>query len=65
MSCRSTFTSHDSTQRDGVCVAITCPYCAKDILTSMYDEGVQWRQSKNHVVARALEEGKLLYERPA
>ncbi len=37
---------------------------AKDILVYSRDEVVYWRNSLNNVVARALREGKVLYERP-
>jgi predicted nucleotidyltransferase len=37
---------------------------AKDILVYSRDEVVYWRSSLNNVVARALREGKVLYERP-
>ncbi len=36
----------------------------KDILVYSRDEVEYWRGSLNHVLARALREGKLLYERP-
>jgi predicted nucleotidyltransferase len=36
---------------------------AKDILLFSRSEVERWRNSINHVVARALREGKLLYER--
>jgi predicted nucleotidyltransferase len=36
---------------------------SQDILVYTPDEVEEWRQSKNHVIARALREGKLLYER--
>ena len=35
-----------------------------DILLYARDEVDYWRDSLNHVVARALREGKVLYERP-
>ncbi|MEO5372001.1 MAG: nucleotidyltransferase domain-containing protein [Magnetococcus sp. DMHC-1] len=37
---------------------------SKDILVYSQDEVRQWRSSLNHVVAIALREGQLLYERP-
>ena len=37
---------------------------AKDILLYSHDEVEEWRASINHVIARALREGKVLYERP-
>ena len=37
---------------------------AKDILVYSRDEVEYWRNSLNHVLARALREGKVLYERP-
>jgi uncharacterized protein len=37
---------------------------AKDILVYSRDEVAYWRSSLNNVVARALREGKVLYERP-
>ncbi len=37
---------------------------AKDILVYSRDEVEYWRHSLNNVVARALREGKVLYERP-
>ena len=36
----------------------------KDILVYSRDEVDYWRHSLNHVLARALREGKVLYERP-
>jgi len=36
---------------------------SQDILVYTPDEVEEWRQCKNHVIARALREGKLLYER--
>jgi len=37
---------------------------AKDILLYSRDEVEYWRDSLNNVVARALREGRVLYERP-
>ena len=36
----------------------------KDILVYSLEEANRWRGSLNHVLARALREGKVLYERP-
>ncbi len=36
----------------------------KDILVYSRDDVEYWRDSLNHVLARALREGKVLYERP-
>ena len=36
----------------------------KDILVYSRDEADYWHDSLNHVLARALREGKVLYERP-
>ena len=36
----------------------------KDILVYSLDEAERWRGSLNHVLARALREGRVLYERP-
>ena len=36
----------------------------KDILVYSRDEVASWRDSLNHVLAQALREGKVLYERP-
>jgi uncharacterized protein len=36
---------------------------SQDILVYTPEEVEEWRQTKNHVMARALREGKLLYER--
>ena len=36
----------------------------KDILVYSPEEVEKWRQTTNHVVARAIREGKVLYERP-
>ena len=36
----------------------------KDILVYSRDDVDYWRDSLNHVLARALREGKVLYERP-
>ena len=36
----------------------------KDILVYSRDEFEKWEDSVNHVVAHAVKEGKLLYERP-
>lgn len=35
-----------------------------DLLIYSRDEVTYWRDSRNHVLARALREGKVLYERP-
>ena len=35
-----------------------------DVLVYTHDEVDYWRDSLNHVLARALREGKVLYERP-
>ena len=35
-----------------------------DLLVYSSDEVAYWRDSRNHVLARALREGKVLYERP-
>ena len=35
-----------------------------DLLVYSCDEVAYWRDSRNHVLARALREGKVLYERP-
>ena len=40
-----------------------CGVC-KDILVYGRDEVDYWRDSLNHVLARVLREGKVLYERP-
>ena len=37
---------------------------AADVLVYSRDEVEYWRDSLNHVLARALREGKVLYERP-
>lgn len=37
---------------------------AKDILVCSREEAEYWRDSLNHVVAQALREGEVLYERP-
>lgn len=37
---------------------------SKDILVYSLDEADYWRDSLNHVLARALREGEMLYERP-
>jgi uncharacterized protein len=34
---------------------------AKDILVYSHDEVERWRSARNHVIARALQEGRLLY----
>ena len=36
----------------------------KDILVYSLDEADRWRGSPNHVLSRALREGRVLYERP-
>ncbi|MEO5329174.1 MAG: nucleotidyltransferase domain-containing protein [Magnetococcus sp. THC-1_WYH] len=36
--------------------------CSKDILLYSRDEVERWRSSRNHVVANALREGKVIYE---
>ena len=36
---------------------------AKDILVYSKDEVEKWRNSLNHIIARSLREGKVLYER--
>ncbi len=37
---------------------------SKDILVVSRDEAETWRHSVNHVIARALREGKVLHEKP-
>jgi len=37
---------------------------AKDILVYSREEVERWRNSRNHVIARALQEGRTLYGRP-
>lgn len=44
--------------------AVTGMGIAKDILLFSADEIDYWRDSLNHVVGRALREGRVLYERP-
>ena len=39
-------------------------HVAKDILVYSLEEADHWRDSLNHVLARALREGRVLYERP-
>lgn len=43
--------------------AITDFRISKDVLLYSREEVARWRSSANHVVAHALREGKLLYER--
>jgi predicted nucleotidyltransferase len=35
-----------------------------DVLVYTTDEVAQWRDSVNHIIARSLREGRVLYERP-
>ena len=44
--------------------AVTGMGIAKDILLFSADEIDYWRDSLNHVIGRALREGRVLYERP-
>ena len=44
--------------------ALASFHVPKDILVYSRDEVDYWRDSLNHVLARALREGKVLYERP-
>lgn len=37
---------------------------SKDVLVYSQAEVERWRHTKNHVIARALREGRVLYERP-
>ena len=37
---------------------------AKDILVFSAEEFAYWKDSLNHIIARCLREGRLLYERP-
>ncbi|MDQ6978640.1 MAG: nucleotidyltransferase domain-containing protein [Mariprofundaceae bacterium] len=45
-------------------LALTPFMIAKDILLYSTEEVEQWKGSVNHVIAQALREGSLLYERP-
>ncbi len=36
---------------------------SKDIVLFSQDEVAQWRTAKNHLIARVMKEGKVLYER--
>jgi len=42
---------------------LACFAVPKDFLVYSREEVDQWRHSRNHVIAHALKEGKLLYER--
>ncbi len=53
---------HDEMVRLGR--ALTGFRVPKDVLVFSRDEVEYWRDSINHVLARALREGRLLYERP-
>ena len=44
--------------------ALASFHVPKDILVYSRDEVDYWRDSLNHVLARALREGRVLYERP-
>ena len=44
--------------------ALASFHVSKDILVYSRDEVDYWRDSLNHVLARALREGRVLYERP-
>ncbi len=44
--------------------SLACFLIPKDILLYSRDEVEYWRDSLNSVVARALREGRILYERP-
>ena len=44
--------------------ALASFHISKDILVYSRDEVDYWRDSLNHVLARALREGRVLYERP-
>ena len=44
--------------------ALASFHISKDILVFSRDEVDYWRDSLNHVLARALREGRVLYERP-
>jgi predicted nucleotidyltransferase len=37
---------------------------AKDVLVYSAEEVAQWRNTKNHIIAHALREGRVLYDRP-
>jgi len=37
---------------------------SKDILVYSREEVGQWQNSRNHIIGRAIREGKVLYERP-
>lgn len=43
--------------------ALTRFFVPKDILVYTDDEVLRWASSRNHVIAHALREGKVLYER--
>ncbi len=47
-----------------LCRALAYFGVSKDILVYSSDEVEYWRDSLNHVLARALREGQVLYERP-
>ncbi|MCY4585778.1 MAG: nucleotidyltransferase domain-containing protein [Bryobacterales bacterium] len=47
-----------------LCRALADFDVSKDILVYSSDEVEYWRDSLNHVLARALREGQVLYERP-
>ena len=41
--------------------ALTKFAVAKDILVYSHEEVEHWREARNHIIGRALREGKLLY----
>ncbi len=43
--------------------ALNAFFVPKDILVYSSEEEARWRDSRNHVLARSLREGRLLYER--
>lgn len=60
------FDATRSRYRESVCAyeAVSGMGVATDILVYSRPEVEYWRDSLNHVVARALREGEVLYERP-
>ena len=47
-----------------LCRALARFHVPKDLLVFSRDELESWRDSLNHVAARAMREGRVLYERP-
>ena len=64
VACNRRYTTYERVEETGrLSLALSRFFVPKDILVFTRDEVSRWAGSRNHVIARALREGRVLYER--